>query len=204
MKEKIRKEYYRRIRLILKTELNSKNHIEAINTLAVSFAQYSFNIINWNLANLNRLDTKIRKLLTSNKMHHPKANVDRLYLPRSSGGRGMTELETYYKITTMGMQKSLTVSNDCMIQLVRQLEENKKLHSIVKEARRFKREFELENKNTVNEDLPATKQAKHLNNVQRSVPLNNYLRVGARSLCMESTRSDANKLMQIKQQPISG
>ena len=204
MKEKIRKEYYRRIRLILKTELNSKNRIEAINTLAVSFAQYSFNIINWNLANLNRLDTKIRKLLTSNKMHHPKANVDRLYLPRSSGGRGMTELETYYKITTMGMQKSLTVSNDCMIQLVRQLEENKKLHSIVKEARRFKREFELENKNTVNEDLPATKQAKHLNNVQRSVPLNNYLRVGTRSLCMESTRSDANKLMQIKQQPISG
>ena len=49
-----------------------------------------------------------------------------------------------------------------MIQLVCQHEENKKLHSIVKEERRFKREFELENKNTVNEDLSATKQAKHL------------------------------------------
>ena len=55
------------------------------------------------------------------------------------------------------MQKYVTVSNDWMIQLVRQHEENKKLHSIVKEARRFKREFELENENTVNEDLPATK-----------------------------------------------
>ena len=49
-----------------------------------------------------------------------------------------------------------------MIQLVSQHEENKKLHSIVKEARRFKREFELEKENAVNEDLPATKQAKHL------------------------------------------
>ena len=155
-KEKIRKEYYQRIRLVLKTELNSKNRIEAINTLAVPVVQYSFNIINWTLADLNRLDTKTCKLLTSNKMHHPKADVDRLYLPRSSGGRAMIELETSYKTTTIGMQKYLTVSNDWMIQLVHQHEENKKLHSIVKEARRFKREFGLENENTVNEDLPAT------------------------------------------------
>ena len=95
-------------------------------------------------------------------MHHPKADVDRLYIPRSSGGWGMMELETAYKTTTIGMQKYLTVSNDWMIQLVSQHEENKKLHSIVKEARRFKREFELEKENAVNEDLPATKQAKHL------------------------------------------
>ena len=90
-------------------------------------------------------------------MHHPKPDIDRLYLSRSSGGRGMIELETSYKTTTIGMQKYLTVSNDWMIQLVRQHEENKKLDSINKEARRFKREFELENENTVNEDLPATK-----------------------------------------------
>ena len=95
-------------------------------------------------------------------MHHPKADVDRLYLPRSSGGKGMIELKTSYKTATIGMQKYLTVSNDWMIQLVRQHEENKKLHSIVRETKRFKREFELENENTVNEDLPATKQAKHL------------------------------------------
>ena len=95
-------------------------------------------------------------------MHHPKADVDRLYLPRSSSGSGMIELETSYKTTTIGMQKYLTVSNDWMIQLVRQHEENKKLHSIVKEARRFKREFERKIQNTVNEDLPASKRAKHL------------------------------------------
>ena len=160
LKEKTRKEYYQRIRLVLKTELNSKNRIEAINTLAVPVVQCSFNIINLNLVDLNRLDTKARKLLTSNKMHYPKADVDRLYLPRSSGGRGITKLETSYKTTAIGMQKYLTVSNDWMIQLVCQHEENKKLHSIVQEARRLKREFELENENAVNEGLPVTKQAK--------------------------------------------
>ena len=35
MKEKIRKEYHRRIRSIMKTELNSRNRIQAINSLAV-------------------------------------------------------------------------------------------------------------------------------------------------------------------------
>ena len=35
MKEKIRKEYNRRVRLILRTELNGRNKVEAINRLAV-------------------------------------------------------------------------------------------------------------------------------------------------------------------------
>ena len=47
MKEKIRKEYYRRIRLVLKSELNAINKIEAINTVATPDVTYSFNIINW-------------------------------------------------------------------------------------------------------------------------------------------------------------
>ena len=35
MKEKIRKEYNRRVRLILRTELNGRNKVEAINSLGV-------------------------------------------------------------------------------------------------------------------------------------------------------------------------
>ena len=47
MKEKIRKEYYGRVRIVLKTELNAANKFEAINTLAIPVVTYSFNIINW-------------------------------------------------------------------------------------------------------------------------------------------------------------
>ena len=46
MKENIRKECYRRVRAVLKTELNSKNCIEAIITLAIPVVKYGFNIIN--------------------------------------------------------------------------------------------------------------------------------------------------------------
>ena len=40
LKEKIRKEYNRRVRLILRTELHGRNKIEAINSLVVPVVQY--------------------------------------------------------------------------------------------------------------------------------------------------------------------
>ena len=82
MKEKIRKEYLRRVRLILRTELNGKNKIEAVNSLAVPVIQYSFGIIDWKISELKKIDTKTRKLLNMHKMLHPKADVERLYIPR--------------------------------------------------------------------------------------------------------------------------
>ena len=54
----MRKECYRRVRAMLKTELNSANRTETINTLLMLDAQYSFNVINWKF---RRIDTKIRK-----------------------------------------------------------------------------------------------------------------------------------------------
>ena len=92
MKEKFRIECIRQVKAIMRTELNSKNRIIAINTLAIPVVIYSFNVINWNLNYIKKIDTKIQKMLTCNRMHHPESNVDRLYLPRSSGGRGMIRL----------------------------------------------------------------------------------------------------------------
>ena len=46
MKEKIRKECYRRVRAVLKTELNSANRTQAINTLTIPVVTYTFNIVN--------------------------------------------------------------------------------------------------------------------------------------------------------------
>ena len=159
MKEKIRKEYYRRIRSIMKTELNSRNRIQAINSLAVPVVQYSFNIINWNLSDLQRMDTKTRKLMTANRMHHPKADIDRIYLPRKEGGRGLIQLEMSYKTTTIGLDTYIQNNYDWMIQLVNQHERNKKLHSVTKEAQRYRRELNLEDSDNVDATIP-TKAAK--------------------------------------------
>ena len=87
MKKKIRKEYYRRIRLITKSELNAASGIDAINTLAVPVVTCSFNIIDWTEHELQNLDRKTRKILSAERLHHPKADVDQMCVPRSEGGR---------------------------------------------------------------------------------------------------------------------
>ena len=43
IKEKIQKEYYRRVRIVLKSE-NAANKFEAIDTLAIPVVTYCFNI----------------------------------------------------------------------------------------------------------------------------------------------------------------
>ena len=46
-KEKQKKEYLRGLRLVLGTELNAKNKIQAIGSLVVPVLRYSFGIVNW-------------------------------------------------------------------------------------------------------------------------------------------------------------
>ena len=84
------------------------------------------------------MDRKTRKSLTSHHMHHPKADVDRLYLPRKRGGRGMIQLEMAYKTTTTAMSMYLSNTTDWMLNLVHQYQQNKKLHSIIKEDRLYR------------------------------------------------------------------
>jgi hypothetical protein len=81
-KENLKKEYLRRLRLVLETELHAKNKIQATGALAVSVLRYSFGIINWYQEELRKLDRKTRKLLTIRGQHHQKAEVDCLYVPR--------------------------------------------------------------------------------------------------------------------------
>ena len=49
IKVKIGKVYKRRIKLVLKSELNARNKIAAINTLAVPVILYSYGVIDWKL-----------------------------------------------------------------------------------------------------------------------------------------------------------
>ena len=64
---------------------------------------------------IKKLDTKMRKLPTIQRMHHAKVNVDRLCLPRTSWGRGPTKIETAYKPTTVGLETYLRDSEDNLL-----------------------------------------------------------------------------------------
>ena len=141
MKEKIRKKYNRRVRLILRTELNGRNKIEAINSLAFSVVHYSFGIIDWKICELKKIDTKTRKLLNMHKMLHPKADVERLYISGKDGGRGLVDVEAAFKSVTIGFNHYLRHKEGQYPKQVLGHERYKAKNSIARNATNFKREI---------------------------------------------------------------
>ena len=118
IKVKIRKEYKRRIKLVLKSELNARNKTAAINTLAVPVILYSYGITDWKLDEIQDLDRMTRKQLCMNQMLAKKKDVDRIYLPCKEGGRSLINLEKEYKATMVGLQTYMTNKDDVQIQAV--------------------------------------------------------------------------------------
>jgi hypothetical protein len=88
-----KREYFRRIRLILKSELNAGNSIRAINTWALPVMRYTAGVIDWTVAELQEADRKTRKLLTMHGAFNLNGDVDRLYIERKKGGKGLVQVE---------------------------------------------------------------------------------------------------------------
>ena len=167
MKQKLKTELVRRTELILKTELNSNNRITAINTLAIPVITYNFSIIDWNLREVKQLDVKIREMMATHIMHHPKADTHRLYLPRSSGERGLTQLELSYKTSTIGLFRYLNSSDDWMLQLALKYEREKGSHSVVKEAKTFAREIDLDLETEFDGEMKNTENTQRLKRIAK-------------------------------------
>ena len=110
MREKIGREYVRRLRKICNTQLTNKNKITAINQLAMPVLTYSFGIIDWPQFNINRLDVKTRKLLTLNRVTYKNQCLPRLYLPRGEGGLGLSEINHHHRATTVSIGQYLRSS----------------------------------------------------------------------------------------------
>ena len=98
-KNMLQQEYFTRIKKIMKSELNSKNTINAINAYAVPSLSYGFQIIDWSITELESIDTSTRVMLQKHHMQHKQGDVTRLYVPRSHGGRGLINIKNLYKST---------------------------------------------------------------------------------------------------------
>ena len=93
MKEMFSKEYLRRLRLILRSKLNGRNRVTAINTWVVSVMRYRAGILKWNKDELKSLDRKTRTFMTIHGALHPKRDFDRVYLRAEMGGSGLIGCE---------------------------------------------------------------------------------------------------------------
>ena len=92
-KNKIKKEYLCRTRKLLGTKLKSRNLIKGINTWAVLLVRYSGPFLKWTRDELKQIDQRTRKLMTMHKPLHPRDDVDRQYVSRKEGERGLSSIE---------------------------------------------------------------------------------------------------------------
>ena len=80
MKLNISKEYFRKLKKVLKLKLNGGNLVQGVNTWAISLLRYSAAFISWRKCELKAIDRKTRKLFTIYGRLLPKSDVDRLYI----------------------------------------------------------------------------------------------------------------------------
>ena len=121
MKERLKGEYFRRVRLLLRSKLYGGNTIKGINTWAVSVIRYTAGIIDWTKKELRALDIKTRKMMTMVGAFHKKGDVDRLYLPRKEGGRGMISVEDCVRMEEKNLAKYAMESQEKLFGVVREV-----------------------------------------------------------------------------------
>lgn len=124
MKGVFREKFLTRLRKVLQSKLNSKAMFNAINIWAIPCIEYSFGVIKWSTSDLQDLDRKARALLTRHGIHHPHASVNRLYIPRHEGGRGLKNLEIVHNNTVSNMRDYLLSKRSPFIQAICQEDEN--------------------------------------------------------------------------------
>ena len=92
IKDKIQKEYLGGTRKLLEIKLSSRHLIKGINTGSVPLI-YSGPFLKLTRDELKQMDQITRKLMTMHKALHPRDDVDRLYISRKEGERGLASIE---------------------------------------------------------------------------------------------------------------
>ena len=103
MKDNFTNEYFRRTKLVLKSKLNGRIKIMAVNTWAVSILRYAAGILKWNKNKLQEMDRKTKKFMTINIELQPRSDVARLYVSRKNRGTGLIECEDSVKSEENGL-----------------------------------------------------------------------------------------------------
>ena len=67
-----------------------------------------------------KLQTKTRKLFTIYGALHPKSDVDKLYIPRKEGARGLISIEDCVELAISGLEVCAHGSEERLIQAAKE------------------------------------------------------------------------------------
>ena len=83
----------------------------------------------------------MRKLVTTEGTHQPKADFTRLYIKRLTGGSGLVKLESVYDAAIVGLSKYKEKGKDWLTRLPKEYDTRKTKYSLQKEANLIKQKY---------------------------------------------------------------
>ena len=132
--ERVKEEVAKRMKMIVKTELNDENLIKAINIKVIPVAAYVMNICKFNVSELKELNQIIKRKLRGRSMLGRQASDERLYLKREKGGRGLKSMMDVYKETRLRVACYIAKSTNRWIEAAWMRETMKEENAIVMES----------------------------------------------------------------------
>ena len=143
IKEKIKKGYLRRTKKQLETKLYSRNLIKGINTWTIHLVRYSGPFLKWIREGLKEMNQRTRKLMTMHKALHTRDDVDRLYVSRKEGGRGLTSIEDSVDAPTQRLEDYIEKHGGSLITTTRNNTNNMRTNRMTINGKQYWEEKQL-------------------------------------------------------------
>ena len=93
--------------------------IKGLNTWAVSLIRYLGLFLKWTRDELKQMDQRTRKLMTMHKALQPRDDVDRLYVSRKEGGRGLAGIEESVDVSIQRLEDYIEKLKQGLITAIR-------------------------------------------------------------------------------------
>ena len=88
-------------------ELSDFNKVIAPNSFSVPIITPTIGIIDWTIDEVRQIDINTRKFLTITGSFDPNSDVDRIYMNRVKGGRGLRSIRTLYESRIISLRQHL-------------------------------------------------------------------------------------------------
>lgn len=118
VKMQSKQKYIDKLEKIWESELSAVNKVNATNTLALPLLMYTFGVVRWTRAELARLDEATRKIMAKHRCHHPHASVQRIYMSRARGGRGLLGVTAMHDRSVILSALNIATSNDKLHKII--------------------------------------------------------------------------------------
>ena len=138
MRERLCREYFCRVKMVLWTELYGRNKVVAINGLALLVLMCSFGIVHWGPRTCSSLigEPGSSSPCTVSTIHQHMW-TDYTYAPCNQGDWGLQQVEAMYKSCVVGLDCYLRNSLEPYMQIVYECESGRAQYSIKHMARHF-------------------------------------------------------------------